>query len=398
MTGKLAIVAALALQGLMPRAVADSSTGPDNISYGEFTTGNWRSSDFQGSALRQWDTAGTSFSFDWSTVTGDQIGSMGVAYGSSYLGVPIDSMAPNCIMSANAAFTPTSTSWFDWSIYGFTNPTYTYFSNTANGWANEFYIVCYSDEPVSSFQADPTLVSIGSVTVDGVTYACFNNAGGSQSQWWAVRTTKTWNPSVNISEIFAYWRSKGLGNEYIVDLTWALEGFSGTGGALQLTNIQIPNLALGTPIPSFSQWEAQPGYFSSTQLTNPAISGPTATPENDGVPNLMKYLYNINPTLPMTNGDRASLPVVGTTTIGGNPYLTLTYGQNSLETGITINVQCSPDLQNWTTLTLTTGTPTSSQYIEQPTGQADPNGDPYMEIEVLLSGTKEFIRLDVTSP
>jgi hypothetical protein len=153
-----------------------------------------------------------------------------------------------------------------------------------------------------------------------------------------------------------------------------------------------------SPNLTFNEWEARPGVFTSTQLADPSISGPTASPEKDGVPNLLKYLYNINPAAPMTASDRAALPVLGTTTTGGTIYLTLIYGRYALETGITINVQTSPNLQNWTTLGLTTGTPNSTQYIEQPTGQTDPNGDPYMEIEVPATGSRKFIRLNVTQP
>jgi hypothetical protein len=50
---------------------------------------------------------------------------------------------------------------------------------------------------------------------------------------------------VNIKKIFDYWRSKGLANESVVDLGWALEGFPGTAGKLQLTDVKIPHLGQG---------------------------------------------------------------------------------------------------------------------------------------------------------
>ena len=143
---------------------------------------------------------------------------------------------------------------------------------------------------------------------------------------------------------------------------------------------------------TFAQWEAQAGYFTSAEMANADISGPTATPENDGVPNLLKYLYDINPAVPMTPADYAALPAsdVDTTTTPGTTYLTLTYRRYTLVTGITVNVQTSSDLQTWTTVT-----PNISQKIE-----TDPNtGDPIMEVEVNTEGApREFIRLYVTSP
>jgi autotransporter-associated beta strand protein len=139
---------------------------------------------------------------------------------------------------------------------------------------------------------------------------------------------------------------------------------------------------------SFSQWE------TSYNISSPA----TATPLNDGIPNLLKYLDDIDPTAPMSTADRAALPAVGTTTITGTPYLTLTFREYALETGITVNVQTSPDLQTWTTLTLTTTTPTPTTYTLQQVDTDSTTGDPIMQVQVPITGTKQFIRLNVTSP
>jgi hypothetical protein len=141
---------------------------------------------------------------------------------------------------------------------------------------------------------------------------------------------------------------------------------------------------------TFAQWEA--GYFTAAQLANTALTGPTATPENDGVPNLLKYLYDIDPATSMISTDYAAMPAtdVDTTTTPGTTYLTLTYRQYAKVTGITIQVQTSPDLQNWTTVTPT---------ISRQTGTDSVTGDPIIEDEVNTNGaTSEFIRLNVTSP
>jgi len=141
---------------------------------------------------------------------------------------------------------------------------------------------------------------------------------------------------------------------------------------------------------TFAQWEAL--YFNSTQLANSAISGATATPQNDGVPNLLKYVYDINPSQAMSTNDYNAMPAtdVDTTTSPGTTYLTLTYRQYAKVTGVTIQVQTSPDLQTWTTVT-----PSIVKQIG-----TDPNtGDPIIEDEVNTNGqAAEFIRLNVTSP
>jgi len=143
----------------------------------------------------------------------------------------------------------------------------------------------------------------------------------------------------------------------------------------------IDNVVVALAPINFSQWEAS--YSITGQPSN--------QPVNDGVPNLLKYLYDIDPTSPMSNADRAALPTLGTTTSGGTQYLTLTYRQNSQATGVTINVQNSPDLKTWTTV--------NPPGIFQQVG-TDPNtGDPIMEIGVASSGSvNQYIRLNVTTP
>ena len=143
---------------------------------------------------------------------------------------------------------------------------------------------------------------------------------------------------------------------------------------------------------TFTQWESQPGFFTAAQVANTAISGPTATPENDGVPNLLKYVYDINPAQAMTQASYAAMPQtdIDTTTTPGTTYLTLTYRQYAKLTGVTIQVQTSPDLQNWTTVTPS---------ITTQVGTDATTGDPIMEDEVNTNGqSSEFIRLNVTSP
>ena len=82
-----------------------------------------------------------------------------------------------------------------------------------------------------------------------------------------------------------------------------------------------------------------------------------------------------------------------TTTTPGTQYLTLTYRKNAALdlTQITISVQTSADLQNWTTV----NPPDLSQQV----GTDSTTGDPIMEVGVKANGfTKQFIRLNVTSP
>jgi len=135
---------------------------------------------------------------------------------------------------------------------------------------------------------------------------------------------------------------------------------------------------------TFSQWET--GYSFSNSAT--------ATPQNDGVPNLLKYLYDIDPSVPMSVTDHAALPVFGTTEFQGDPYLTLTYRQNAAENGITVNLQASTDLQTWTTVSSS-----DPAYLLQNIGTDPTTGDPIVQLGVKTSGdSRMFIRLNVTMP
>jgi hypothetical protein len=170
--------------------------------------------------------------------------------------------------------------------------------------------------------------------------------------------------------------------------TGTITASNGTGAAAT-QNFTI------TVLSTYNFWASQ--YFTAPQMTEPTISGPTATLENDGVPNLLKYLFDINPAEVMSATDLAAMPTAGLVTSAGTSYLTLTYHQYALETGITVNVQTSPDLQNWTTLTQSQ-TPTTTTYSLQQTGTDSNTGDPIMQAQVVASGTNEFIRLNITQP
>lgn len=123
---------------------------------------------------------------------------------------------------------------------------------------------------------------------------------------------------------------------------------------------------------TFAQWATYYGAGAAT-----------ATPQNDGVSNLIKYVCDINPSGPMDDIGRSALPLVGT---NGN-YLTLTYRQNSTINGATINVQSSTDLINWSNV------PVQALYTDSFTG------DTFMQGQADATGaSKMFIRLHVSTP
>jgi hypothetical protein len=132
--------------------------------------------------------------------------------------------------------------------------------------------------------------------------------------------------------------------------------------------------------------------YSDWATAHNVTGAPTDTPENDGVPNLLKYYFDINPSAPMSSNDRDALPKLGSTVVGQTTYLTLTYRENPTQTGLTIRVQGSNDLVTWTT-----DTDPNDQPATPPTGPTtDPTtGDPLLQVRVPVSATKQFIRLQI---
>ena len=142
---------------------------------------------------------------------------------------------------------------------------------------------------------------------------------------------------------------------------------------------------------SFTSWESL--YFSAQQMqtADPTVIGPNATPQEDGVSNLLKFLFDINPAVAMSDTDRAALPQIGTTTIGTTTYLILTYRMNPTVSGITVNFDATSDL--------TSSGPPVTPDLDQMVGTDSKTGDPIMQVGVKMSGaTKEFLRLNVTMP
>lgn len=164
-------------------------------------------------------------------------------------------------------------------------------------------------------------------------------------------------------------------------------------GTITIQANQMGNNTYASATPVQQSFAVSQVMSVSAWQSNYSITNLTATPLNDGVPNLFKYLYDINPTRAMSATDRSALPAVSidSTTTPGTKCLALTFRQYALKTGITVELQTSSDLQSWTTVT-----PDVNKQIG-----VDPNtNNPIMEIGVTVATgvAKQFIRLTVTQP
>ena len=94
------------------------------------------------------------------------------------------------------------------------------------------------------------------------------------------------------------------GSYTIFTYTGALSGTAsvtpppGFAAALDTTTPGVVKVMLTANL--YATWSRD--HFTPTELANPAISGPDATPANDGLTNLMKYALGLPPKTPSTTG------------------------------------------------------------------------------------------------
>ena len=104
---------------------------------------------------------------------------------------------------------------------------------------------------------------------------------------------------------------------------------------------QILNFtAMATP--SFATWQV---FFFGANTSNLLIAGPDANPCKDGVSNLLKYAFGLDPNI----NSVAGLPVLGF----GSGSLNLTYNRVLVATDLVYTVEWSPDLTNWSSTGIT---------------------------------------------
>jgi hypothetical protein len=99
----------------------------------------------------------------------------------------------------------------------------------------------------------------------------------------------------------------------------------------------------GAPPNAWSSWKWD--EFSDSEAADPAISGELADPDKDGLPNLLEYALSSDPEDPDEAG--ADGFFLSTIEVDGNQYITLTHQRNRLATDLSITVEVSGNLINW---------------------------------------------------
>lgn len=220
--------------------------------------------------------------------------------------------------------------------------------------------------------ATPVITSSTNVTATQGQLFLYQIAGSNvPASYSATGFPAGFNVNQSTGLVTGTWESSGS-NTVTINATNA----AGTGSALLSVLVQTP----------FAAWEN--AVFSPSALTNPTVSGVSASPAGDGIPNLIKYALNLNPYANGTSG----LPVSAIATTGSGNYLTLSYTQVIAATDITYTVQVSTDMQNWYS---------GSGYTTQVSAVNNPGGitqtvTVQAVTPITLTAPRQFIRLKVT--
>jgi hypothetical protein len=175
--------------------------------------------------------------------------------------------------------------------------------------------------------------------------------GPAPSYQWQVSTDggNTWN---NVSgNLYAGTTTANLtiNNATTTQLGYQYQAVL-TNPAGTITTTPVP-LVVGTSNAKITWLQ---NNFTSVQLGKPNIVGDTAEPASDGIPNLLKYAFNLNPW------------------VDGHPFLpqpTLSAGNLTLsfqapQSDLTYTVQASTDLLNWSATGVTqTNDPTNGSVM-----------------------------------
>ena len=129
---------------------------------------------------------------------------------------------------------------------------------------------------------------------------------------------------------------------------------------------------------TYTTWRA--ANFSGTDRTDDAISGPDADPDGVGLSNLARYAFGLP-----ARGPVAHPIATGTTTVGSDTFLTLTFPSRDAADGLTYTLEASPDLVTWTAVPDRTYTAGSGPITAHD--------------DVALGATpRRFLRLRLTTP
>ena len=154
---------------------------------------------------------------------------------------------------------------------------------------------------------------------------------------------------------------------------------TGPSGYSNIVTVTTPGVNTSTtPVNSFSSWQSK--YYTAAQLADPTIGGPGADPYGSGVPNLLAYALQLDPSTAKPTD--VPQPVVV------NGHLQVTYFVPTAVTDVSYIVEVSSNLATWNS---GTGYTQTLSNVTNSTGHT-------ITVQDTLPATegKHFMRLRVT--
>lgn len=186
---------------------------------------------------------------------------------------------------------------------------------------------------------------------------------------------------------------------------------AGLGGVFAISAGSDKSFVVRGAVPSLSAFQSR--HFTPAQIAEPTVSNAAADPDQDGLPNLMEYAFDLDPTSPNSMAD-ASRPVVtlerflvGTAknlmapserAADDSPkYLTISYVKNIDATEVIYKVEVSSDLITWESRTLGDDTPatvivsttpldaTHTRVVERDTSTSSPDKPRFIRLVISMT-------------
>ena len=257
--------------------------------------------------------------------------------------------------------------------------------------------ISLSDNSIYSGSATTTLtVTNATVSLNGYQFQCVaTNTAGSATSNPATLTVTKGTATVTLGGLSQTYSGSALGAMATTSPGGLTVTFSYNGSATvptapgsysvvaTVSDANYQGTASGTLIiqPNFASWSSQ--SFTTAQLADATISGPTANPAHDGVVNLLKYAFGLDPTAVAAP---TGLPVASRA-VGA---LTLSFIRRKDVADLVYTVEVSSDLVTWQSGPGCT--------LELSVTALDAKRDQVVVSDLTpLSGTtKRFIRLRVT--
>jgi len=134
-------------------------------------------------------------------------------------------------------------------------------------------------------------------------------------------------------------------------------------------------------VDGFTAW--QDTHFTTAELSNGSISGATADPDGDGIPNLAEYALGHDPHV----AEPSSIVSVTNQMVDGTNFVYLVHHKNHYASGITFTYQTCTDMANWANATC--------EVLS--TAQIDPQKD-LVSVRFPADTNAFFVRFKITEP